>query len=123
MREILKAYIIFADMICEEKREKLERELNCMKIWGELLKVNEVYNSSKINRSEPVTKVKSKRDEISISNIGKDYQVALKAVKDIPDIRAEKVNDIKDKYATGVYNVSGHEIADKIVDSFFDTKV
>lgn len=94
-----------------------------MKIWGELLKVNEVYNSSKINRSESVTKVKSKRDEISISNIGKDYQIALKAAKDIPDIRAEKVKDIKDKYATGVYNVSGHEIADKIVDSFFDTKV
>jgi len=94
-----------------------------MKIWGELLKINGVYSSSKVNRAEPVSSVKAKRDEISISNIGKDYQIALKAVKDIPDIRYEKVNDIKEKYAAGVYNVNGQEIADKIVDSFFDTKI
>lgn len=94
-----------------------------MKIWGELPKVNEVYKSSKVNMGEPVSKVKSKKDVISISTVGKEYQVALKALKDIPDIRADKVYNIKEQYASGSYNVKGNEIADKLVKSFIDKKV
>lgn len=94
-----------------------------MKIWGELPKVNEVYKSSKVNKSEPISNVRSKKDVISISNIGKDYQVALKAVKDIPDIRADKVDGIKAQYASGSYNVKGQEIADRIINSFIDRTV
>lgn len=94
-----------------------------MKIWGEMPKVNEVYKTKKVNMSEQVSKVKSKKDVISISNIGKDYQVALKAVKDIPDIRADKVDEIKEQYNSGRYNVNGQDIADRIVKSYLDRKV
>ena len=94
-----------------------------MKIWGELPKVNEVYKTSKVNAPEQVSKVKSKKDVISISNIGKDYQVALKAVKDVPDIRAEKVDAIKQQFISGTYNVNGQDIADSIVKSYLDRKV
>jgi len=94
-----------------------------MKIWGELPKVNEVYKSSKVNITEPASKVKSKKDVISISTIGKEYQIALKALKEVPDIRADKVNGIKEQYASGSYNVKGQEIADKLVKSFMDKKV
>lgn len=94
-----------------------------MKIWGEMPKVNEVYKTSKVSMTEQVSKVKSKKDVISISNIGKDYQVALRAVKDIPDIRADKVDEVKEQYISGRYNVKGQDIADSIVKSYMDRKV
>jgi flagellar biosynthesis anti-sigma factor FlgM len=94
-----------------------------MKIWGEVPKVNEVYKTSKVNMTEKVSKVKSKKDVISISNIGKDYQIALKAVKEAPDIRTGKVDEIKEQYASGNYNINGQDIADSIVKSYLDRKV
>lgn len=94
-----------------------------MKIWGELQKVNEVYKTTKANKTESITGVRSKKDVISISNIGKDYQIALKAVKESPDIRQDKVDNIMEQYTSGSYNVNGQEIMDKVFKSTIDKKV
>ena len=52
-----------------------------------------------------------------------DRLAIIKALKDVPDIRAEKVNDIKEKYESGKYETNSREIADKIVRSIIDTKI
>lgn len=79
------------------------------------MQVNQLYNAGK-----PRSSAKSSRpdstDSLEISSIGKDYQVARKAVSDNSDIREEKVQDIMDRMKAGTYNVSLEAVADKLAD-------
>ena len=50
------------------------------------------------------TSSKPRKDVLSISDTAKDYQVAMKHLKEIPDIRQEKVENSK-PVAVGNYNV------------------
>jgi len=95
-----------------------------MKIWGDVPKVTEIYNRrnnvGKISRTHPAV---SKKDVAAISNEAKDFQLAMKSVKEVPDIRQDKVKELKEKYESGNYNISGREIAECIIRSIFDKKV
>jgi negative regulator of flagellin synthesis FlgM len=71
---------------------------------------------------EKTAGVASKKDVVSISSEAKDFQSVLKAVRDVSDIRTEKVNEFSEKYEAGKYNVNGRDIADKIIKSAFDQK-
>lgn len=94
-----------------------------MKIWGEIPKILGIYDKQKnTGRVEKTSGVTSKKDVVSISNQAKDFQTALKAVRELPDIRADKVNEISKKFESGSYNVSGGEVADRIVNSIIDKK-
>lgn len=95
-----------------------------MKIWGDVPKVSGVYGKHKgLDKVERTAPVKNKKDIISISTQGKDYQAAVKAVKETPDIRQEKINDLLKKYESGNYNVNGKEVADNIIKSIIDRKI
>jgi negative regulator of flagellin synthesis FlgM len=94
-----------------------------MKIWGEIPKilgVNTKHNS--VNKVDKTSGVAAKKDVLSISNTAKDFQTVLKALKDVPDIRQDKVNEMVEKYESGKYDVGGRDIADKILKSTFDKK-
>ncbi len=50
--------------------------------------------------------------------------MALKALGQVPEIRAEKVEELKAKITSGQYNVDAGEVADSILDGLFlDKKV
>lgn len=84
--------------------------------------VEQIYRrASKKNNIQSTTKKSS--DSIQISNLGRDLQVAKKAVSEADDIRWDKVNDIKKRMQSGTYNVSCEEIADKMVESYFNTSI
>lgn len=107
--------------VTTHKRRKL---VFCMKIWGNTPKILGVYDKQKnINKSDKTSDVSAKKDVISISNQAKDFQTVLKALKDIPDVRNDKVNELAARIDAGDYEVSGTDIADKIVKSVFDKKV
>lgn len=59
-------------------------------------------------------------DVFEISQTGKDLQVAKQAVKDAPDVREEKINRIMEQLASGTYNVSAEQFADKMIDNYFE---
>ncbi|MDK2807602.1 MAG: negative regulator of flagellin synthesis FlgM [Clostridiales bacterium] len=59
-------------------------------------------------------------DSLQLSQTGKDMQVAKQAVKDADDVREDKVNDLKARLASGTYNVSAEDLADKLVNQYFD---
>jgi negative regulator of flagellin synthesis FlgM len=80
---------------------------------SELYKTNSVKNTSKVKSS-------SFSDTLEISQAGKDYQTAKQVVARTPDIRETKVNEIKERMEAGTYNVTVEEVADKIVDHYFD---
>lgn len=95
-----------------------------MKIWGEIPKVLGIYDKQKnIKKIDSATGVSAKKDVVSISNHAKDFQTALKTIKDIPDIRHDKVSELSEKYEAGNYNVSGKDMADKMIKSIIDRKV
>lgn len=77
------------------------------------MQVNQLYKAGKPRSSAKSSKSDS-TDSLEISSIGKDYQVARKAVSDHSDIREEKVQDIMDRMKAGTYHVSIEDVADKL---------
>jgi negative regulator of flagellin synthesis FlgM len=66
--------------------------------------------------------VASKKDVLSISNEAKDYQIVNRALRDVPDIRQEKVDELLSKFGSGSYNVTGRDVAEKVINMVFDKK-
>jgi len=88
-----------------------------MRINGDVTKISGIYNKNKnVGKVEKTESIATKKDILSISKGGKDFQTAMKALKDIPDIRYEKVSSIQEKYDKGEYNVSSSDLADKMID-------
>ena len=56
-------------------------------------------------------------EKIAISSNAKDIQKATEAVNAAPDIRIEKVDQIKNQIADGSYRVSSEQLAEKIIEN------
>ena len=85
-------------------------------------KVSQLYqqnSTQKLNKTNAV----NKKDRVEISQLGKDFQIAKQVVAQAPDIRQEKVNELKERMASGNYNVSLEEVADKMVESYFNKSI
>ncbi|MDF2878741.1 MAG: flagellar biosynthesis anti-sigma factor protein FlgM [Clostridia bacterium] len=78
--------------------------------------IYETYKKQSLPKIKEPTKVQ-KKDEVALSETAKDFQVAYKLLNTTPDIRQDKVNEIKAKIKSGTYNVSAEEVADKILSS------
>ncbi len=87
-----------------------------MKIWGDNPRVFGVYNQTnpvgKVTKQENVA---SRKDEYKVSNQARDYQSVMKALRSVPDIRQDKVNEISKKIESGNYKVEARDISEKIV--------
>lgn len=65
-----------------------------------------------------------KKDKLVISNMAKDFNIAMDKIKKLPDIRKEKVERIKEQVQSGTYNVEGRLIAEKMLESIdFDKSI
>ncbi|TCT14012.1 FlgM family anti-sigma-28 factor [Natranaerovirga pectinivora] len=92
-----------------------------MRIDG-INKVGNIYNKSGV-KVEKIYAAKKENDSLNISDFGRELQIAKKAVGNTPDIRRDKVDAIKNQIASGAYNVSVEEVANKIIESYFDLKI
>ena len=87
-----------------------------MRITGNVGNVTGVYtNDKRISRIENTNKISPASDDVKISSVGKDFSFAMNAVKNTPDIRMDRVNEISARLERGEYNVSGNDIAAKIL--------
>ena len=84
--------------------------------------ISQMYQSKQVKPVKAVKKTTT-TDAFEISQAGRDYQTATQAVKEAADIREDKVNKIKEALASGTYNVSGEEFAEKMVSKIFDTLI
>ncbi len=84
-----------------------------------LSKINQLYQT---NDTRKVSKsyAGNKKDSVEISQMGKDFQIAKQAVTATPDIRQEKVEEIKQKLASGNYEISLEDLAEKMINDFFE---
>jgi len=54
-------------------------------------------------------------EKVNLSAEGKDIQQARKVIDNLPDVRTEKVEDLRNKIEQGTYHVSGDKIAEKMI--------
>jgi negative regulator of flagellin synthesis FlgM len=85
-------------------------------------KISELYRASNV-KSTAKTSGSSFSDKLEISQTGKDYQIAKQVVARTPDIRESKINEIKQRMEAGTYNIGAEEVADKLVEHYFDETV
>jgi len=79
--------------------------------------IQQVYGAK--NKAKAQNKVKSAgSDQIQISSIGKDIQIAKNAVAAADDIRSELTAPIKASIANGTYHVSGESFAEKLMKQY-----
>ncbi len=57
-------------------------------------------------------------DKVEISTFGKEFQTAKAAVSQAPDVREDKIAEIKAMMSAGTYHISGMDFANKIVDEY-----
>jgi negative regulator of flagellin synthesis FlgM len=66
-----------------------------MRIDGNVQPVSGIYTKDKkVSHVENINKSAEVKDNVKISTKGKDFAVAQKALKEIPDVRKEKVRNI-----------------------------
>ncbi len=73
-------------------------------------KVDTKYKANNTTSTKSVSK-----DALSISSEAQDFQTALKAAKSAPDVRQDRIEEIKNQFKSGSYQVNLSSIADKIL--------
>lgn len=94
------------------------------------MRINKLDNIFQVyNKNSGVKKVKAKAgnketDEIKISEKAMEFQFAMQKIKEVEDVRLDKVDQIKKQVQSGTYEVDGKKIAEKIFESInFDKKI
>ena len=79
--------------------------------------ITQVYSTEKKNNIKQNIKT-TKNDEVEISQQGRDYQIAKKAVADTSDVREDLVAKYKSEIQSGKYDVSANDFANKVIESY-----
>jgi len=96
----------------------------------EFHKIGRIFNISNNNKVSPKREVEeankiNKKDEVKISREAMDFQIvskAVKTIKELPDVRQDKVEALRARIETGNYNIEGREIAEKMVHNGLDKR-
>lgn len=77
-----------------------------------------VYQSSKPARVSQTKKTSGFQDQLHISQVGRDFQIAKQAVANASDIREDKVAELKTKVDSGNYQVDVGDFASKLLEKY-----
>ena len=77
-------------------------------------RMHDVYRSQNVVSAKKANSVASK-DEVKLSNTAKDFGSILKMLSDVPNVRQDKVDALKEQIKSGNYNVRCEEVAEKIM--------
>ena len=64
---------------------------------------------------QAISAVAKPEEKVDFSTTAKDIQQAKNALNSLPDVRQEKVQEVKAQVEKGTYNVNAGKIADKMV--------
>lgn len=82
-----------------------------------LNQISQVYGANGVKKTNQAART-SASDQLEISSFGRDLQVAKQAVADSPDIREDRVADVKNRIKSGTYNVTAEEFADHMISKY-----
>ena len=78
--------------------------------------VNNISDKQKAeNTSDKAEKNVAKTDTVNISDAAKEIQEVRKELDNIPEVRAEKVEQLKNQIENGTYEIKSEEIAEKML--------
>lgn len=82
--------------------------------------INRIYESYKAQATTASKKIDktSSKDEVAFSSEAKDFATITKLLSEVPDVRTDKVEEIKKSISSGSYNVKAEEVAGKILSQF-----
>ena len=80
--------------------------------------VQQIYKTTKADKSQKKAGTGFAGDQLEISSLGKDYQVAKQAVAEASDIKADKVIQVKKQIASGTYKVDTGDFAAKLIEKY-----
>ncbi|MDF2571195.1 MAG: flagellar biosynthesis anti-sigma factor FlgM [Sporomusa sp.] len=81
---------------------------NIAKIYGEQSKVSKSSKNQGGSSSQ-------RPDEVILSSEAQELSQILRKVKDLPEVREDKVKDLSERIAKGEYKVDSRELADRII--------
>ena len=76
----------------------------------------QLFDSQKSQEIKP----ESRDAIVNLSQASKDLQLASEAISSVPDVREDKVAEIRDQIESGTYSMDNEAVADKMVGSFID---
>ena len=78
--------------------------------------VNNIGDKQKAeNTSDKAEKNVAKTDTVNISDAAKEIQEVREELDNIPDVRADKVEQLKNQIENGTYEIKSEEIAEKML--------
>ena len=78
--------------------------------------VNQVQEKDKADAAaEQTEQQQNKADTVALSNAAKNIQEAQKQLEAIPDVREDKVAELKEQIENGTYEIDAEKIADKML--------
>ncbi len=89
-------------------------KINNISQINQVQKVMKAYGN---NKTEKVQKAALKEDQIDISQKGKDFQIAMEAYKNLPEVREEKINELREQINSGTYKVDKEKLAKAMVNN------
>ncbi len=81
---------------------------------SKLYNVQQSVNTSKTQQN----KFAMGKDQLSISQTARDYQVAKNAVSETSDIREDKIAKLRERIQAGNYSVDPASFANKLLESY-----
>lgn len=100
-------------------KESSAKVVNSMRING-INNIGGIYKPSKTRQTKNTSNVASGKDSFEVSAFAKELQVAKKSVQSAPDVRQARIDEIKQQMQAGSYNVSAAQVADKLVNKYFE---
>ena len=86
------------------------------------MKVGSIPHATQVSPYKETTRVApnpraglQEADKLDVNESARQFQVLLKAAKDVPDVRMEKVDAIKKQIDAGAYQVDSKAVAEKIL--------
>ena len=82
-------------------------------LYGKVNDLNKKEQAGKISDTESTS---VERDRISLSGKAQEINELKKLINDLPDIRTDKVEQLKKAIDTGSYNIDSYKVAEKILE-------
>ena len=81
------------------------------------IQISQIYGVNGKMKTSQASRV-SKTDKVEISSFGRDLQIAKQAVANSPDVRTDKVEQLKSQIKNGTYNVDADSFAEMLLQKF-----
>ena len=79
-------------------------------------KIQELNKNQEAEKNEGAQKTDSNKDKITLSGKAKDISELMGLIEQLPDIRTDKVEELKKAIDTGYYNFDSLKVAEKILE-------